>query len=534
MAFLSIVIGLLIAAFFVRWIGLVNLDIWSDEAHSFYVASAPEGVMKALRNDPNLPLYFVLLKGWMAIFGESLASLRGMSLAFSLLGVITNGLVAREADASRRTILWTLLLSALAPLSVYYAQEVRGYALGEWLIGVGLLTAIRALRRGGALNWAAHGAAVAAAAYTHNVLILACAGYWLAAPLMRISRRQVISMAAAHAGALLAAIPVLGIVLHSRQSQGTAWIADLWRQTHPSLAILKSLELIGLGGGAPPYLAMLPTAVLWRILAGVLALAGIGAAFWRQRRTEGGQEQGWQEFGRFKWLLTTFAVWPLLALWLYSVVRQPIYVVGRYDLFAQPALLLLLAAGFSRLQSRLQAWRGKWIAAIPAGLVALVTLAAIAGRWTFAQSVQAPFYMRRAAYLKAHLQPGDALICTAHEALPMLYYLRAWKLPLELLTFPTDTLQRPGIFLSESELNSRRGTWPEGARRVLDETLAAGHFRLWICLDSDLPQIAGKARRERALLFAQVTRDSGWRPMTADPREQEIQWEMFMMGLTHD
>ena len=170
-----------VSAAVLRFVRIGAMEISPDEGHSFYTAASSVGVFEALRSDTNQPLYFLLLKGWMGVFGESIGAMRAMSAFFGVLTMGVVGLLVQLCGASRRTVMWAVLLAGFAPLQIYYAQEARGYTLAALLVALGMLTFVRALQSGRWGAWLAHSAAVMLGAYAHNIFIPVAGGYWIAA-----------------------------------------------------------------------------------------------------------------------------------------------------------------------------------------------------------------------------------------------------------------------------------------------------------------------------------------------------------------
>lgn len=112
-------------------LGATNL--WLDEANSWLLAKYSLPTLLAnIRASPGSPLYFVLLKLWVLLFGESERALRSLSLVVSLALIpVTYALGARTI--SRRAGLLGALLLACAPMQIYYAQEARVYMLVTFL-----------------------------------------------------------------------------------------------------------------------------------------------------------------------------------------------------------------------------------------------------------------------------------------------------------------------------------------------------------------------------------------------------------------
>ena len=109
--------------------GLDATNIWLDEANSWGVARLPWGaMMDNLRSSPLGPLYFVLLKLWMMLFGDSEAALRAPSLIASVLVIPVTYVIGVRAFSRRAAVVGAALL-ALSPLQLYFAQEARMYML---------------------------------------------------------------------------------------------------------------------------------------------------------------------------------------------------------------------------------------------------------------------------------------------------------------------------------------------------------------------------------------------------------------------
>ncbi len=74
------------------------------------------------------PLYYVVLRFWREAFGESQIVGRGMSVFFSIVGLLLVYDVGRRIGG-RTTALWAALLMAVAVPQIVNAQEIRSYTL---------------------------------------------------------------------------------------------------------------------------------------------------------------------------------------------------------------------------------------------------------------------------------------------------------------------------------------------------------------------------------------------------------------------
>ena len=172
--------SLILLTFGLRVWGLNATSLWYDEAFMLY--HARQGVWQGLRGllqeDNALPLYGLLLSLWIRVAGGGEFAARYLS---TLLGAITAPLMLRlgAAVAGRRGGgLGSLLAYATLPIFVYYAQEVRMYALAIPLATAFLWIAWRLIARGrGACTYVALGTAMLLA-HPYAGLAWASAGLW--------------------------------------------------------------------------------------------------------------------------------------------------------------------------------------------------------------------------------------------------------------------------------------------------------------------------------------------------------------------
>lgn len=121
--------------------------LWLDEALSLGIARRPvPDLLDALRRDGSPPVYYLLLHGWMSVFGTSAPAVRALSTVLSLAALPLVRLAGRRlgGPAVGRA---ALLLLAVSPFAVRYATETRMYALVQLLAAAGLLALLRALDR---------------------------------------------------------------------------------------------------------------------------------------------------------------------------------------------------------------------------------------------------------------------------------------------------------------------------------------------------------------------------------------------------
>lgn len=123
MLFVVLLLGLVL-----RLINL-NQSFWLDEATSVLTArdlSFSEILTKFSPGDFHPPLYYLMLKIWVGIFGASEIGARSMSVLFGLATVPVIFLIGKHLF-DRKVGLIAALFLATAPLHIYYSQEARMY-----------------------------------------------------------------------------------------------------------------------------------------------------------------------------------------------------------------------------------------------------------------------------------------------------------------------------------------------------------------------------------------------------------------------
>ena len=202
-------------------------QFWMDEALSVGIASHNlAAIPGVLRHDGSPPLFYVLLHGWMTLFGPSESATHAMSLLFALL-TVPIGMWAGWSLFGRRAGYMTAILFAFSAFLTQYSQETRMYAL-MGLLGLlataGFLHAFLYRRRGFLILFAV---AQAAMLYTHAWGIFFGAGSVLALiPIWRASpdRRGIVRDALmAYVGAGILFAPWLPTFIYQAQHTAAPW-----------------------------------------------------------------------------------------------------------------------------------------------------------------------------------------------------------------------------------------------------------------------------------------------------------------------
>lgn len=347
-------------------------SLWIDEAISRGIAVHGVGEIPGLlRQDGSPPLYYLLLHGWIAAFGESEAALRSLSLVAALL-TIPAALWAGTVAAGRTAGWIAAALAAFNPFLTVYGQEARMYALVALLSLLACGTFVRGFVDDGGRHRVLFALVLAALLYTHAWAIFLVLGFAVVAAWAWRDRLR--EAALPFAAAALAFAPWLPTLVEQARHTGAPWSKT------PSLAqLLGGLPgALDGGGGA----------------AAVIAVGAFGASRLRHE----------PRAARIALLLLGAAAVALAAAWLHSHVT-PSW-ANRYLAILVGPVVVAAAAGLGRA-------RGLGVA----------TTAVVSAFWlTFV--VDADRSNARALAEAAGLRNGTTVVSTQPEQVPLLaYYL---------------------------------------------------------------------------------------------------------------
>ncbi len=392
-------------------------SVWLDEATSLFLARhSLFDVVAWTAKDIHPPLYYLLLHFW-RLFGESEVALRSLSALAGAVSVVVLYFLGRRLF-DRRTSGIAAFLLALAPLHVWYSQQVRMYTwLGLWIVLAAYLLLL-ALEEQKVGYWVALAVVNALALYTHyyTVFGLLVQGLFVLYVSWRTGRwRSLLWAAGTMAFSILLFAPWLPTMYFQVSTGGGGWVA---RAGVPGLrAFLDTLIgfTVGTVRGAYPVWMRWTAYLLFVALCIWAVVYGLRAALRGNRKEERG----------LVFALLYLAV-PLSVAWLISQVK-PLY-ADRYLLAFLPGYLLLAGRGLATLAPKAMRW----------GALALVCGLLLFGVWQMAVLPENPDWRDTAAYVSERFEPGDvAVFYPGWDEKPFSYYwdgsLPAWtwfKVPL--------------------------------------------------------------------------------------------------------
>jgi len=380
-------IGLLtLIAFGARAVSLDAQPLWRDEVDALRFATVPWAEMLASFTRPgwNGPLYYMLLRGWVALTGTSEYAMRFFSLAFGVLCVPLIYALGRRLFNRQAGFLTALLLTT-SPYLTWYGQEVKMYTLLPALALLAIYGLRRAVEEGDWYWWTAQVVATSLACYVHILAallipmqVLLYFTWW---PQARNRwRGALLSLACL----TLPYLPLFDwqapLLLQERATGFPSYTLGEMVET-----LLNSWSLGMTGWGWPWGAVLVGSLAAWGLASPPPSLPGPPARTGERR----------ERLALIYWLLI-----PLLTVWLISL-RQPLF-TDRYLIWAAPAFYLLIALGLASLL-RLGAW-GRWVTM---ALVAAILVLHSVNLWRQATIPIKSDFRAAAAYVASYYHSPD-------------------------------------------------------------------------------------------------------------------------------
>jgi hypothetical protein len=166
------------------------------------------------------PLYHIFLRFWVDCFGDRDGAIRMLSTVFSLGCIILLYIAIRRLGGGKSQALIASALMALAPIEIYYSQQVRPYTMIQFLALVAAVILISIERRGSSwFKLLLLSLAILALALTHYFSAGPIAAF-LIYSLLRFRRGARIAVVSAIAIAGLIALIAWGPHLHDYSVTG--------------------------------------------------------------------------------------------------------------------------------------------------------------------------------------------------------------------------------------------------------------------------------------------------------------------------
>ncbi|QLE55112.1 glycosyltransferase family 39 protein [Nostoc sp. TCL26-01] len=121
----------------------------------------------AVEDPQHPPLYFLMTRLWMQIFGSSIAASRALAVVLSLLALSLMYALAINLFSSQITAWLATALLAISPFDILFAQIARQYSFLTLCVIASSLILLRALRSFKWYNWGLYTVAITVGLYGH-------------------------------------------------------------------------------------------------------------------------------------------------------------------------------------------------------------------------------------------------------------------------------------------------------------------------------------------------------------------------------
>ncbi len=551
-------LAIVVMAGLVRFTGLNANDFWVDESCTYYAThhlfDLPTDGPQLTKEIAHLP-YFFLLRGWSEIFGQTPVGLRSFSALTGCLGVLAIAWLAWTIGG-RRTCLIAAALAAMHPLHIHYSQEARVYSL--WILeGALCITFLyKAAASGHTRYWCAYVVLAIVAVMTHYYTL-----FWLpagaTAVMVASDRKRFMKQWLIAYGVLaIALVPAIWfLVIPISEGGPRPWLKNIWLSYPPSLSVAKSLWTMLSAGDYPAYLGATANAnevltqrvgvVITQIIRFLPAtiVATLVITFYirffavhlrkSKQQADASVKSTEQILPLFNhivmsmWLLILSSSF-LLNCWAWSTFVRPIYVVGRYDAFAMPAIIVAVALLISK-PITIKRFENSTRQAILSGLLTVMLVACSTA--VVLASRAAPVnrdISARAARIDQQLEDNDLLICIGASKWFMVYEWDQLGIDARIVSFPRAHDRQ--LCWDDPEAESKNPGRLDADLTELDgliESTLAGHQKVWLLLRGENADARWQVDqrffayiRSRGLSVEPVDEDAGLARLRPTPRKQ--------------
>jgi 4-amino-4-deoxy-L-arabinose transferase-like glycosyltransferase len=190
-------------------LALSNKAIWVDEAFSLApIHHSFREILLFQSVDVHPPLFFLLEKCWSLAFGDSIFSIKFVSILLAVLTMILAAWFLKKEVSDNASILFLLCFIASVPV-IHYSIEIRMYSLALFFVTASAISVWYIITDGKVRWWIIFLLSAEGAAYTHYyAMAVAGIGHiMLFCYIMRYDRKKIISAILTVLGAIVLYLP---------------------------------------------------------------------------------------------------------------------------------------------------------------------------------------------------------------------------------------------------------------------------------------------------------------------------------------
>lgn len=364
-----------------------NADILKSYQQVESTSKISDTLSALIKSPEHAPLYFLLARFWVGIFGSSVVAIRSLSVIFGLLALPCIYWLCLELFHLPQVGLISLLLLSVSPFYVAYAQEARPYSL--WTVAILLSSTLflRAIRLNNRQGWLMYSITTLIGLYTSLLSVFVISGqllYLIILEKFRFTqtlRRHLRSVLII----VLAFLPWLTVmILHSQEFvDNTAWMRETLDL--PAMIMIWITPILLIFGDLP-FPSTLEAIKSTGIVA-ILVISIVGSLLYISQKTKLIQKSKSAKFILFIILSTLCWIIVLSSHYFFDTGLNFVFIGGLVTAFLLIALIVY-SFRFSLVNLSLQEWLFITISTLSTPL-ALIAIDVILG----GQSSGAPRYM---------------------------------------------------------------------------------------------------------------------------------------------
>lgn len=449
-----LMVGCVLAALVFGLVGIARF-LRPDEANSVLIASSNfSRLIEYIRSDNNLPLYYLLLHGWIRLAGIGESAVHFPSVLCYFAAILFVFRLGWDAFGTRQAALYSAFFYLVSREAIHHAQTTRMYSLLGMIAALSTLFFIRMCGADGIRrkDWIWFAIVNALGVFVHIWYFFLMFGEGIAVLLIR--PKKVLAVATSMATSL---IPFLLLWANSLVHQAKLGATDWMPFARRSFFVAVFSEFYG--------------GMKWGslLLAGAVLICLVG--------TTGKQIRDWLGQRVFL-MLMLIALTSVMVPLLISFVH-PIYFPGRYTMIALPALAALLGGSVSKLAHPVV---GAVFALIVLVLVVIFHVRTRTEVFENSDNVYTEAESDKHAVIELcpRMSAGDTLLFTGLSRVGVEYYLRRLNCGPEvaLASFPKDTAEHMG-WVRNNDAASLQQQAQDWAQQFSEDSL--GH-RLWVTI----------------------------------------------------
>lgn len=226
--------------FLAIYVSLVfNRNVWTDEAYTIQMIREHSflGIISETAKDVHPPLYYLLLKLFITVFGQSITAYKLFSVIPMILLMVLAGTKVRRNWGIRAASLFILFVSAI-PCMLEYTIQIRMYSLACFFTTWAALSAYDVWKKGELVQAVQLTVASMGACYTHNYAMINCVFVYVILLVVAVIRYRKkkdkkLFVMGFLSGCIVSAsfLPWLGVLLQqTTQRVGNYWIEPVTLQ----------------------------------------------------------------------------------------------------------------------------------------------------------------------------------------------------------------------------------------------------------------------------------------------------------------